>query len=232
MSLLSQTELLKVTLEELFKKKVDLVVQDNRSIFLNARFISSNRLKISLHQAFCQAPYYILISLREYLIKNKKEGLRNIKNYMDSFFEKKDYSSHLDREKLKIQGKVYNLEEIFEKLNKKYFANRVEGLNISWFKKPKYKNRGSVTFGSYDRSLKLIKVNEILDNDFFPPYFVSYIVFHEILHHEFPIIIDPKGRRKIHYRDFKIAEKKFDHFKEAMAFEKYFLKKRSLYGRT
>jgi hypothetical protein len=232
MSLSPKTELLKVTLEELLKKKVDLVIQDNRSIFLNARFISSNRLKISLHKAFCEAPYYILISLREYLIKNKKEGLRNIKNYMETFFEKKDYSAHLNKEKLKPQGKVYNLEEIFDTLNEKYFGNRVGNLNISWFKKPKYKNRGTVTFGSYDRSLKLIKVNEILDNDFFPHYFVSFVVFHEILHHKFPIVIDDKGRRKIHYEEFKKAERKFDHFKEAQAFEKYFVKKRSLYGRT
>jgi hypothetical protein len=231
MSTHSKTEMLKITLEDLFKRDIDLVIKDNRSTFLSAKYFFGKKMKIHLHRAFLDAPYFVLISLREYLLKNRKMGLKNIRNFMELFYQKNDYSENLNKDKIKPVGKTYNLKDIFDNLNKKYFDDSLD-INISWFKKPKYKKNRSITFGSYERGLKLIKINEILDNDFFPPYFVSFVVFHEILHHQYPTIIDEKGRRKMHYKEFKNAEAEFEYFEEALDFEKHFLKKRRVYVRT
>lgn len=223
--------MLKTMLEALFKRKIELVIKDNRSTFLNAKYFPLKKMKLQLHRAFLDAPYYILISLREYLLKNRKAGLRNIRNYMEIFYQENDCSKDLDKEKIKPFGKTYNLKEIFDSLNKKYFDDSFD-INISWFKRPNYKKNRTITFGSYDNGLKLIKINEILDDDFFPPYFVSFVVFHEILHYKYPTIIDEKGRRKIHYKEFKKAEAEYEYFEEARDFEKHFLKKRRFYVRT
>lgn len=231
MTLSSKTELLKVTLEALFERKIDLTLKDNRSTFLSASYFPLKKMKIHLHKAFLEAPFFVLISLREYLVKNKKTSLKIISNYMEDYFQKKDYSHNLDKEKIFHKGKTYNLKDIFDNLNKKYFDNSLN-INISWFKRPRYKKSRSITFGSYERGLKLIKINDILDNDFFPLYFVSYVVFHEILHHRYPSMADEKGRRRIHHKEFKKAEAGFEHFKEAKDFEKQFLKKRIFYGRS
>lgn len=227
----AREELLKIILEELFKKKVLLKIKDNRSTFLSSKS-SFGEIKIFLHKAFLDAPFYILISLREYLLKNRKGALLKIKIFMENYFQEKDYSSDLDKDKLETIGKKYNLKEILDLLNKKYFKSSIDDINISWFKKPSYKKKESVTFGSYDKSLKLIKVNKLLDDEFFPEYFVSYVVFHELLHSKYPIIYDKRGRRKIHYKEFKEAEAEFEHYERAQIFEKNYLKKRNFHGRT
>lgn len=228
MSIELETKLLKRSLENLLKKEVDLIIKDNRTTFLSARQIQNGKLRINLHKAFLKAPYHILLSLREYLIDNRssKEGIRDIKNYMEIYFQNNDYSSHLNIHKINPQGKTYNLKDMFDEINKKYFHDSLDKLNITWFKNKKRRKGKSITFGSYDHGLKLIKVNQMLDEVAFPIYFVRFVVFHEILHYIYPVLIDENGRRKVHYKEFKKAEAGYEDFDRAMLFEKQFLKKR------
>ena len=114
-------------------------------------------------------------------------------------------------------GEFYNLKEILLSLNKEYFDDKLE-LKITWFGKGRI-TKTRLLFGSYDSKLKLIKVNRILDEKNIPEYVVKFIIYHEMLHHIFPIKIKNR-RRSIHHREFKEKEKKFPEYLEATKFLK------------
>ncbi len=213
-------------LSKIFKKDVELKFKENRVSFLRAK-IERTKVKLVLHKVFIDAPEEVFFHLKEYLMKKNRASLKELRKYLASHLKEVDYSDRLKIENLRPMGKVYNLEDILKDLTKGYFSD-LEGLHITFFKKRKAKTR--LTFGSYVRSFKLIKINELLDDEFFPLFFVSYVVYHEILHHLFPVKINEKGKRVVHGKDFKEAEKKYLFYKRAKSFEKEFLKKGRFHG--
>ena len=106
-------------------------------------------------------------------------------------------------------GKVYNLQEIYHRLNADYFEKKLD-LAITWFGSEDRAAKRRRLLGSYNQKKQLIKIHRLLDNTRFPEYFVSYVVYHEMLHHVCP----PKrwGKRRIHHEDFKVRERKFQDF--------------------
>ena len=53
-----------------------------------------------------------------------------------------------------------------------------------------------------------------------PFFFVEYIVFHEMLHHICPPKIDTLGRSRVHTPLFKKREKNYEHYDQAIQWEK------------
>jgi predicted SprT family Zn-dependent metalloprotease len=229
MEYLSKT--LKDTLEKLFNKKIELIIKDNRSVFIRSKNISTDQIKLHLHKAFLTAPFDILLSLKGYLIKNNKMELKKIKIFMENYFSKNNFKPFIERKKIDVQGDIYNLKEMLNHLNIAYFNDSIK-VNITWFKKPVYNKLSSITFGSYDSYLKLIRINKLLDDIVFPSDFVSFVIYHEMLHYIHPVVIDENGRRKVHTKEFKKDEVKHEYFTEAKLFEKRFLKSGEIYGRT
>jgi hypothetical protein len=78
----------------------------------------------------------------------------------------------------------------------------------------------SRTLGLYDFRYRLIKVHTILDHPRFPPYFLSYIVYHEMLHHVCPPKRGRRGERLVHHQAFKAREKLFSEYRLARKWEK------------
>ena len=199
-----------------------LKINNNRCVFL--RLIEKKRRKIylSLHQIFFSAPDSILLLIIRYIEKDDSEALNLLRAYATKKIISLDYSSSVNIKKLKTKGRFYNLKEIFQDLNNHYFEGKLD-LFITWFATPSYRKRSSLTFGSYEKCLKLIRINQILDSNLCPSYFLSYIVFHEMLHHVCPMYIDSRGRRRMHTADFRKKEKIFSFYKEAVIWEKKFL---------
>ncbi|MGE0670205.1 MAG: SprT-like domain-containing protein [Parachlamydiales bacterium] len=118
-----------------------------------------------------------------------------------------------------VHGEHYNLQEIYDQVNALYFEGRVD-VQITWFGSQKRAARRRRTLGLYDFNSKLIKIHRLLDQPHFPSYFISYVVYHEMLHHLFPPYPPKRGRRKIHHADFKRHEKKFAEYSLAKEWEK------------
>ena len=221
-------------LKEKSKKDVEINIKDYKSTFIRV-LISSRKIKLSLNSLFLKASDDIENAIALFCLKKDKEAFRKIKNYANANFLRSDRSSMLDLTKLDSSGRVYDLKNILDNINKINFENKLD-LNITYFAKPNYKRFSHFTFGSFDISLKLIKINKILDSELVPFYFVNYIVHHEILHYVYPMKIS-EGRRSVHTKEFKQNEKKIAYFKEAIDFEKKFikdigLKRRVVYGRS
>lgn len=133
-------------------------------------------------------------------------------------------------------GVHYNLQEIYDNLNARYFDGRLQ-LKITWFGNQSRPATSRRILGLYLFQEKVIKIHRLLDHPDFPPYFISYVVYHEMLHNVFPPLKKKrKQRRRIHHADFKEHEKKFAEYAEAKQWEKQnaaiFFSKRGTHGRA
>ena len=117
------------------------------------------------------------------------------------------------------EGQHYHLKEIYNRLNNHYFEGALD-IPITWFGSRMSRPKTRVILGSYHPHKKMIKVNRILDHAHIPSYFVSYIVYHEMLHHVLPPIIQKNRRRQIHHQAFNDREKEFRDYALALEFSK------------
>lgn len=109
------------------------------------------------------------------------------------------------------QGHVYNLDEMFEELNFKYFHGLMARPVLGWSP-----NASRTLLGHYDPSHNAIVLSRILDHPQTPRLAVEYVLFHEMLHLRHPA--EHQGaRRCVHTRAFKEAEKQFENLREAKA---------------
>ncbi len=107
------------------------------------------------------------------------------------------------------RGEVYDLDEIFTKLNRTYFDNKLAKPTLTWSVRKTYR-----ILGHHDSTHETIAVSRSLDDKNTPKYVVEFVVFHEMLH-----IFHPtehrNGRRYNHTPQFRRNEKKFACFEKA-----------------
>jgi hypothetical protein len=108
-------------------------------------------------------------------------------------------------------GNHYNLEEMFEELNLRYFWGLMARPRLGWSP-----NASRTMLGHYDPSHNAIVLSRILDRADTPRLAVEYVLFHEMLHLRYPA--EHRGvRRCVHTKAFKEAEKQFERLAEAKA---------------
>jgi hypothetical protein len=106
-------------------------------------------------------------------------------------------------------GDVYDLVELFEQINLRYFNGLMARPDLGWSVRP-----SRTTLGHYDPSHHMIVLSKVLDQRHVPRIAVEYVMFHEMLHLRHPV--EHKGaRRCVHTPEFKQAEKQFVGLKEA-----------------
>lgn len=106
------------------------------------------------------------------------------------------------------QGKYYNLQVLFDDLNRKYFENKLSVKYLGWSK-----NKSYARLGYYASERDLLVISKIFDSKKTPLNVIEYMVFHEMLH----IAIPTKtinGRRRIHPPEFKNLEQQFPEYKK------------------
>jgi hypothetical protein len=109
------------------------------------------------------------------------------------------------------QGHCYNLDEMFEDLNFKYFHGLMARPVLGWSP-----HASRTMLGHYDPPHNAIVLSRILDRAETPLLAVQYVLYHEMLHLRHPA--EHNGaRRCVHTREFKEAEKQFENLREAKA---------------
>ena len=107
------------------------------------------------------------------------------------------------------KGECFDLEQIFEELNLRYFNGLMGRPLLGWSRQ---RSRGIL--GHYDPSHNAIILSRLLDAPATPRLAVEYVLFHEMLHLRFPV--EHHGaRRCVHTSEFKRAEKHFPELKQA-----------------
>lgn len=192
------------------RKKVLLKINDNRSTMVSVRW-DPKYTKVSLHRMFLNAPKNIMQDLACYVRREQDAISPVVKAFIEDRLKLYDYSHEVDQDKLYTKGDVYNLQKIYEKLNREYFSDRLK-LYITWFGRSICRNKSRLTFGLYHDPLKLIKINKLLDSPIIPEYLVSYVIYHEMVHHVCPSYYDENGVHRVHSKEFKEKEMQFKHY--------------------
>ena len=112
------------------------------------------------------------------------------------------------------RGQVYDLDEIFEELNRQFFYGLLARPQMTWSR-----SRARNSLGHYDPAHNAIVVSRVFDHARVPRYAVEYIVYHEMLHLKHPVKLRG-SRRCVHGTEFQAEEKLFPQLEEAKAFLK------------
>lgn len=127
-------------------------------------------------------------------------------------------------------GNTYNLLDIFAALNEEYFEGKLS-LPITWFGNPLREAHTKRTLGSYHFDTGIIRIHRLLDHPHFPPYFISYVVYHEMLHSLYPPLKRRCNGRRIHHMKFAETERAFREYALVKEWEKKHRKYGLSYGR-
>ncbi|MGQ9635020.1 MAG: SprT-like domain-containing protein [Bryobacteraceae bacterium] len=112
------------------------------------------------------------------------------------------------------QGAHYNLLEIFEELNLRYFHGLMARPSLAWSARV-----SRTILGRYDPAHNAIILSRLLDSPRVPRRVVAYLLYHEMLHLRFPVQ-HRNGRRRVHTAEFKEAERRFEGLKEVRRYLK------------
>jgi hypothetical protein len=110
------------------------------------------------------------------------------------------------------RGQVYDLEQIFDLLNARYFHGLLGRPRMTWSQ-----DHARNSLGHYDPAHNTIVVSRVFDSPCVPRYAVEYIVFHEMLHLKHPVKVK-RGRRCVHPPEFLREEEMFPQCREAKQF--------------
>lgn len=110
------------------------------------------------------------------------------------------------------QGRYYNLEEVFDSLNLRFFGGMLCRPELTWSE-----SHARRSLGHYDAAHNTIVVSRVFDRPSSPLYAVEYLLYHEMLHLKHPVRMLGL-RRCVHSAEFKAEEQRFPQLAEALAF--------------
>lgn len=176
-------------------------------------------IHVKLSDILQDAPIEFHESLAEILVKKlyrKRISSKTLEIYQNYVKQTEIRNKSLETRKTRgrkilngSQGKHYDLEEFFVFLNEIYFENSIPKPALTWSSKDTYR-----ILGHYDASHQTISISKSLDDLRVPPYVVSYVVYHEMLHIKHPTRYE-NGRRYVHTPAFRRDEREFSDFEEA-----------------
>jgi len=106
-------------------------------------------------------------------------------------------------------GRVYNLNQLFARLNRRYFNSELPAVTLSWSAR---KTRRIL--GHHDYVHDTIVISRSLDSADVPELLVEFVLYHEMLHMKHrPKVVN--GRRLYHSAAFRADERRFDHYDAA-----------------
>ncbi len=110
------------------------------------------------------------------------------------------------------QGRFFDLEAVFERVNEVYFGGELDRPRLTWNKRIT-----EAKMGHYDFLRDRVTVSVTLDAPEVPDYVVDYVMYHELLHKTLGRQV-VNGRHYAHTPAFREAERAFAHYEEAQAF--------------
>ncbi|MBU1218578.1 hypothetical protein KKF34_08840 [Myxococcota bacterium] len=191
---------------------LSITVTDNRSSIISVKRIGG-RYEVRLHHMFLNAPFRIIMALGRYIEKADAASGIILETYIDSNSSLiKETNTVYNPPEMETVGNCFNLQEIYDRINKKYFNNTISAV-IGWGRQlaGKPRHHRSVKMGTYSLEDKIIRIHRALDRDFIPLYFIESVVFHEMLH-QLHGVDESTGKRLFHPPRFLEDEKKFEHY--------------------
>jgi predicted metal-dependent hydrolase len=115
---------------------------------------------------------------------------------------------------LTAKGRYYDLDEVFETLNTRFFNGLMGRPVLTWSA-----HHARRMLGHYDAAHNTIMVSRVFDRADTPRCAIEYLLYHEMLHLKHPVKVRG-GRRCVHPKAFQEDEKLFPELAEAKAYLK------------
>lgn len=176
---------------------------------------SKNSMLLQASEGFLVADDTVLDALIKTVIFGKQPDTGKI---LKQFSASEEYSEVLLAMDLTLepvnpaaQGKAYNLEELFERVNQQYFQGKIAKPQLAW---SRIKTRRK--FGHYEPARDRIVLSLTLDDAQVPAYAAEFVMYHEMLHIRHGATWR-NGRRLVHTPAFRQDERKFEQYQSAEA---------------
>ncbi len=175
--------------------------------------LKGNRAQVHISDLLAEAPPLVVEALAEILLAQvfQRRPSREARECYRAYVLRPETRRRIDvvrrkRGRKKIlppRGRYFDLQEIFVRLNLRFFRGKLPRLRVGWSPR-----RSRSVLGHYDSAHRTITISRWLDSPHTPRYLVEYLVYHEMLHARYPVEGDGH-RRVVHSRQFRAAEKKF-----------------------
>jgi len=120
-----------------------------------------------------------------------------------------DLEALVGRSEGRGSGRAYDLNEIFDAVNRDHFSGEMPRPRVRWSARPTFRK-----FGHYCFSTDEVMLSATLDSPNVERFVVEYVMFHELLHKKYGEDTSG-GRRVYHSRGFRAEERRFPRYKEA-----------------
>jgi len=205
-------------LASLLREPVEVELTDNAWTMVSYRRVQG-KLRFRLHHMFTRAHEPVVRALAGFTGRNRRAHGRAIDEYVRQNRELIRAVPPRPLLPLAPRGRVHDLAEIYAALNAAFFDGLVHA-RIGWGRRSPGGRRRSIKMGVYFHDQKVIRIHPALDDQRVPRHFVEMVVFHEMLHQVHPPEVDGKGRRVVHGKAFRAAERRFPGYGRARAWEK------------
>ncbi len=200
---------------------VRLSVTDNRSTMVSFRRGQAS-LSVRIHHMFLDAPESVVRALADYTGRGSRTAGPVLDEYIRGMQPRIRQARHDAEEPLEPRGRCFDLLEMFERINARFFFGSIQA-RIGWGRTPPRRRRKSIRLGVYDHQTREIRIHPALDRPEVPAFFVEFIVFHEMLHQLFPS--SGRGGRRVHHpRAFRDRERAYPLYEAALHWERENLK--------
>jgi hypothetical protein len=112
------------------------------------------------------------------------------------------------------KGQYYDLDEVFESLNQRFFHGLMGRPLLTWSS-----HMARRSLGHYDPAHNTIVISRVFDRRNTPRCAVEYLLYHEMLHLKHPVTVR-SGRRCVHSRAFQQDERLFPELAAAKVYLK------------
>jgi len=177
----------------------------NRVTMASVVFRRDGSVQLRLHRAFLAAPDDVLRALRTYVRTRRKAAWATVAAYCRRIDV--DEAGPRRGAALRTAGHVHDLAAVMKEVNAEFFNGRVK-CRVGWGKaaaRRRPRRTRSIRYGSWDETLRTVRVNPRLDDPRVPREFIRYIVFHEMLHAVVPREAQ-NGKIRHHTRQFRTLE--------------------------
>ncbi|HUJ58100.1 MAG TPA: hypothetical protein VLX92_06395 [Kofleriaceae bacterium] len=205
----------------LSRGRVSVTLTDNRYTMISVRRVAKERrYEVRLHHMFADADPVVTRALARYIADNDAEASRVLGEFIDqNAGHVRGRARRQPTQLIFTAGEHHDLRHIFDDLNARYFANKIDAA-ITWGARTgRPRRRNSIKMGSYSVEDRLIRIHRSLDRAFVPRFFVGWIVFHEMLHQVHDIRVK-NGRREFHSKEFLADEAMYEHYDQAKTWER------------
>ena len=115
---------------------------------------------------------------------------------------------------LTAKGRYYDLDEVFETLNARFFHGLMGRPVLTWSA-----HHARRMLGHYDAAHNTIMISRVFDRADTPRCAIEYLLYHEMLHLKHPVRVRG-GRRCVHPKSFQEDERLFPELDAAKAYLK------------